>query len=228
VPRRDSNSRSNSSMRSFRLAACRSCAGVNCNRSIAAQSRRPYEKATQYFPTRPLVRKPNPRLMSHIPTACRRTPYGANACDYDPAPWPTLILAACRAATGTVTRPRRARGLTTRTSFGTPVTPGGGRLLQRGSPPPPPLTDPAGLFSFEVSGGLPVHTPNTNVGCARGALGTHLRTYGLRGHRETRSGGSRLARAGDKRLAALLTRKTKQTRQQRMPGSRTRASRGRG
>jgi hypothetical protein len=53
------------------------------------------------------------------------------------------------------------------------------------------LTDPAGLFSFEINGGLPVHTPNTNVACARGVLGTHLRSYGLRGHRETRSGDSR-------------------------------------
>jgi hypothetical protein len=146
MPRRDSSSRSNSSMRSFRLAACRSCAGVNCNRFIAAQLRKPYGNATQYFPTRPLVRKPDPRLLSPppIPSACRRTLHRSSVCEYDPAPWATLILMACRAATGTVTRPKRARSLTTRTGFGTLVPPGGGRLLQRGSPPPPPLTDPAG------------------------------------------------------------------------------------
>jgi hypothetical protein len=61
---------------------------------------------------------------------------------------------------------------------------------------------------FEVNGGLPVHRRNTNVGCVRGALGTHLRSYGLRGHRDTRSGDSRLARAGGKRLAALPRVKT--------------------
>jgi hypothetical protein len=72
----DSSLPSNSAMRSFRLAACRSCAGVNCNRSIAAQLRRPYGNATQYFPTRPLVRKPDPRLSnppSHPLVAGRRT-----------------------------------------------------------------------------------------------------------------------------------------------------------
>lgn len=61
----DSNSPSNSAMRSFRLAACRSCADVNCNRSIATQLRRPYGNATQYFPTRPLVRKPSVVVSPH-------------------------------------------------------------------------------------------------------------------------------------------------------------------
>ena len=52
--------------------------------------------------------------------------------------------------------------------------------------------------------------------------GTSLRNRSLR---LTRPVGER---GQGKRLAALLTRKTKQTRQQRMPGNRTRASRHRG
>jgi hypothetical protein len=80
-------------------------------------------------------------------------------------------------AYGKITRlARRARSLTARTSFGTPVTLGGGRS-SAGFPIPTSLATPAGLFSFEVNGGLPVHTPNTNVGWARGVLGTRLRRY---------------------------------------------------
>ena len=168
-------------MRSFRLAACRSCAGVICNRSIAAQLGRPHRNATEYFPTRPRVRKPNPRLMSPIPSACRRTPYGSNACDCDPIQWLTSMLMMCRAATGAVTRPRRARGLTTRTSFGTPVTPGGARLLQRGSPPPPPMTDPTGLWFVGLR---PQRQPHPEFGYRYGCRpNAHAAQAGLPGYR---------------------------------------------
>ena len=70
------------------------------------------------------------------------------------------------------------------------------------------------------------YTPDRSVDCARGALGTHLRHYDLRGHAGTRERalGADGKRERGKRLAALLTRKPKQARQQRMPGSRTRAS----
>ena len=57
-------------------------------------------------------------------------------------------VAAYGKITRSATRATRVRCLTTRTSFDTLVTPGGGRLLQRGSPPPPPLTDPAGCSVF--------------------------------------------------------------------------------
>ena len=33
---------------------------------------------------------------NQTPSACRRTPYGSNPCECDPALWPTLILMACR------------------------------------------------------------------------------------------------------------------------------------
>src|SRR5258707_480900 len=42
----DSSSRSNSCIFSFTVAACRSCAGVNCNISISSQSRTPLGNAT--------------------------------------------------------------------------------------------------------------------------------------------------------------------------------------
>src|SRR5208282_3008512 len=31
-------------------------------------------------------------MMQNTPSARRRTPYRANACDYDPSPWPTSML----------------------------------------------------------------------------------------------------------------------------------------
>jgi hypothetical protein len=49
APRTDSSSFSNSVIRSFRTAACRSCAGVSCNNSITSQSGRAVINAIDYF-----------------------------------------------------------------------------------------------------------------------------------------------------------------------------------
>jgi hypothetical protein len=64
TPSVDSSSCSNSSIRSFSAAACRSWAGVNCNRSIASRLRKPFGNATPYSLTRPLGKQPNPRSLS--------------------------------------------------------------------------------------------------------------------------------------------------------------------
>jgi hypothetical protein len=57
-----------------------------------------------------------------------------------------LDMVACRAVGATVTMSaRRARYLTTRTDFGTPVAPGGGRLFS-GIPHPPSLDGPRRAF----------------------------------------------------------------------------------
>jgi len=83
---------------------------------------------------------------------------------------PTSIWMASWTVGVTVTRSARpARqakgGLTARTGFGTPVTPGGGRLLQRGSPPPPPHDEPPpGFFSLKSTAGfLSIHQTRTLV-----------------------------------------------------------------
>jgi hypothetical protein len=62
-----------------------------------------------------------------------------------------------------------------------------------------------------------VYTPDTQLGCAKGALETHLQRYCLRGHALSLEAAGE--RGQGKRPAALLKRKPKQARQQRMPGS---------
>ena len=145
TPSTDSSSCSNSSIRSFRLAACRSCAGVNCNRSIASRLRKPYGNATQYFPTRPLVRKPSVVVSPHpirLPLdtvrvkRVRARPSALADLDMD----------------GVVGRgshshevSNTSKGLDHSDQLWQTCHARWWSSLQRGSPPPPPLTDPAGL-----------------------------------------------------------------------------------
>ena len=140
----DSNSPSNSAMRSFRLAACRSCAGVNCNRSIAAQLRRPYGNATQYFPTRPLVRKPSVVVSPHpirLPLdtvrvkRVRARPSAVADLDMDGVP-------GRESHSHEVSK--TSKGLDHSDQLWHTCHARWRSFLQRGSPPPPPMTFAAG------------------------------------------------------------------------------------
>jgi hypothetical protein len=106
----------------------------------------------------------------HVGRACRAGRWRHRR--HATPPYNALTHPECRAIAAA--RPVRAAPggcLTPGNGYGNLLWPGGGRS-SAGFPIPTSLAAAAGLFSFEVNGGLPVHTPGKSVGCARRALGT--------------------------------------------------------